>query len=1607
MRSRNWVFLCAACFAVSTFEAPCQVDTEPGPAIHLRSRSFTPVAQTFEIGSDSRSIGEKVHVLLQLCGKPDSSTRSALRQSGIVLLDYVPDDAWFASVPKNLVVDDAARQRILWMGEILPEDKLSPSLLRPRDATPDTSGADEDLVVRYFRDADPSVVQQQIEILGGIITDNTRELRRLAVRFDGARILELAAIDDIRWIELLPPPSRGESDRIRTHVGATESQVAGMTGAGVTVGVFENHHADVNHADFGGPARIARGDSDPLDADDHTTSVAGVIGGDGSHCLSPPNHGGAGNWDDDNWCYVGFCMYPWSKDHCDTANQWRGLAPATRLYTYDYATGNGAGTSSANEANFLGDLQTAVGTHHIDVANNSWGNFGCTAAGREFDYGEYRALCADLDDIVRGEFGRAVSVVFSAGNERDGFSDGSTEDTTCITQKTLPYANYGTINDPKAAKNIIVVGAVDSMDNRMTTYSSWGPVRDGRLKPDLVASGQHDGTVSSSGVRLLDNPWGCQNGQRCGSDIQQAYRAPATWNWPYYYNWFSATSSAAATVSGAMALVLESYRSHFGMFGDPLPSTLKALLIHGAQDLDDSTTWYNAGPDYASGYGLLQVNTSIHLAEDSVVEGQVEQGESAAYVLSTSAPVKITLAWDDAPGVENAATALVNDLDLVVRDPNGVRHYPWTLDPANPSAAASRSREDHTNNVEQVYVDEPVGYGQWTIEVVGGSVPTGPQRYSLVASGIASSTRSLRKGLVWLANVQNADGSWTYNREHPDAPFAVEDVWITSMATLAFLNLGVEESYPPVRKAIDWLRLQQRADGAITTEGGNDGTNTGLAVTALTATGNPQYYGTIVSAVNYLVDTQNVADPAHPDYGGWNNYGESYGSGPYNGIPNVWASATLNSTDHALQALHYGEAFEPSDTIVPSVVWDRAGVFVRRCQNLSATNPENMPGFDNDGGYLYMPTGRGVSLEGHSTGSMTGAGLWFLRATGLTDRSDPRVSAAWNWFAAHWVGRPTVHDLGWYYYDYGMARACAAWDIGALDTPIGHVDCHASVSSYVECDQAPDGHWDGTAPHAWETDIAATSLAVLALEMAELPAGSSLSITGGSPIRLEVIDPRGNLYVATGPTEEPKKVFIANAIGGDYAIRVVGLDAGDYTLTISGKVRGVARTITQYHGRTEAGRIDDSKLTVSSLAGPVTLDYVPRINTAPHAVAGPDQTLECTGSLEAIAHLDGSASSDPDSMTGTNDDIVSFDWTETGTPLTTGEWASVPLHLGTHDVTLTVSDRAGATGTDDTVITVLDTTPPTITCPASVTVECRGINSADVALPPATGTDFCYGSATVTNDRSPAGADASGTYPLGATVITFTATDGSGNSATCRSTVTVVDTTPPLVTVDASPNYLWPPNHKMYDVHNNVTVFEACDPSPSLVLEAASSSEPDDTPGGGDGNTVDDIQGATIGSADFDLRLRAERMGQGSGRIYSLRYTATDDSGNVGTVTDTVSVPHDQAGIEEPLALSVADSSATMVSWEPVYWARHFDVIRGDLAQLRADESNVDLGRVVCLGTNMTTNDTTGSEDPGVPEPGQVLFYLVQFSDGTNESGYGEHSAQKARVVGADGQACH
>jgi len=208
--------------------------------------------------------------------------------------------------------------------------------------------------------------------------------------------------------------------------------------------------------------------------------------------------------------------------------------------------------------------------------------------------------------------------------------------------------------------------------------------------------------------------------------------------------------------------------------------------------------------------------------------------------------------------------------------------------------------------------------------------------------------------------------------------------------------------------------------------------------------------------------------------------------------------------------------------------------------------------------------------------------------------------------------------------------------------------------------------------------------------------------------------------------------------------------------------------------------------------------------------------------------------------------------------------------------------------------------PPVADAGADSATECAGVEGAAVLLDGSGSTDpggsvdaiirhewfedFGLPSETFLGE----GQTLAATLSLGAHAITLRVTNAAGLDDLDEVVAAVVDTTSPEISVEVHPRSLWPPNHRLVPIATVVRATDACGP-PSIVLESIASSEPDDAPGSG--NTAGDIQGAEIGTPDFEFLLRAERAGSGAARIYTITYAAADASGNEAAAGAEVRVP--------------------------------------------------------------------------------------------------------------------
>ncbi|MBL8747282.1 MAG: S8 family serine peptidase [Phycisphaerae bacterium] len=600
------------------------------------------------------------------------SEKDALKASGLTLMNYVSENSYFAAVDADNLNPGAiaAVEPFRNIRPIQREWKLHPDLLSGKvqpwsivgEAKPGAAESNPMVAAYIMFHPDVDFDGKALGVLaehGAALVSPIEMVNGAVIELPYENIKALADADEVMWIEPPLPQFSELNAENRAITGANTAQAApyNLNGAGVTVLVYDGGRSRTTHVDFQGRAINLPGDTSSTS--DHSTHVSGTIGGAGVANINN-----------------------------------RGMAPGVLIVNAGFQFGGGNGFLYTDPGDMIADYTAAVTNHGADIANNSIGNntepngFDCSWQG---DYGFTDTI---IDSMVRGSInGEPFRIVWAAGNERQG--------TRCNVEG---FGSYYSSGPPANAKNHITVGALNANDDSMTTFSSWGPSDDGRMRPDISAPG-------------------CQNGGDGGVTSTSSSSDTA-------YNSKCGTSMASPTVCGLSALVLQDFRAQYPSRPDPRNSTLKAIWMHTAVDI------LNPGPDYQSGYGSVRVIPAIEFVRSgNFFENTVSQGGvyTATVVVSPSDTVlKVTIAWDDPAGTPNVNPTLVNDLDLVVTGPGG-QYFPWTLNPAAPSANAVRTTRNFRDNNEQVLINNPMP-GAYLIEVRGFNVPQGPQPFSLCAS---------------------------------------------------------------------------------------------------------------------------------------------------------------------------------------------------------------------------------------------------------------------------------------------------------------------------------------------------------------------------------------------------------------------------------------------------------------------------------------------------------------------------------------------------------------------------------------------------------------------------------------------------------------------------------------------------------------------------------------------------------------------------------------------------------------------------------------------------------------------------------------------------------
>ena len=358
-------------------------------------------------------------------------------------------------------------------------------------------------------------------------------------------------------------------------------------------------------------------------------------------------------------------------------------------------------------------------------------------------------------------------------------------------------------------------------------------------------------------------------------------------------------------------------------------------------------------------------------------------------------------------------------------------------------------------------------------------------------------------------------------------------------------------------------------------------------------------------------------------------------------------------------------------------------------------------------------------------------------------------------------------------------------------------------------------------------------------------ATTQLTITDESPPEIKL--PEGITAEATGPE------------GAAVTFTVSASDAVDGSVAASadppsGSTFKLGETTVNVTTSDAAGNSATASFTVTV-----------RDTTSPHLSAMPDDiTLEATGPSGAVATW----------TLPTADDVIDGELTPTAS-----HQPGDVFPLGETTVTYTAGDAHHNSATASFTVTVRDTTSPHLSAmPDDITLEATGPSGAVATWTPPTASDLVDGEVTPTADHDPGDV-----FPLGETIVTYTATDQAGNSATAGFTVTARDTKAPVFS----------------DMPDDITL-EATGPSGAVATWTAP--------------TASDL-------VDGDVTLAADHD---PGDVFPLgettvTYTATDQAGNSATASFTVTVrdttsPHLSA-MPDDITLEATGPSGAVATW--------------------------------------------------------------------------------------------
>jgi subtilisin family serine protease len=500
--------------------------------------------------------------------------------------------------------------------------------------------------------------------LGAEILNHSLPFETFRIRIPLASLHDVASLPWVRWVEEVRDDPVTWNDVSRDEIRVEEVQQApfNLTGQNVKLGIWDEGAVDEGHGDFAGRLTLM----EEMEVRNHPTHVAGTMAGDGA----------------------------------ESDGLYKGMAPRAEIYSWS----SWDSPDSPDDEPFW-EMLDAVDDPGIAVSQNSWGGVpSCELLG------SYN-LDANYEDQLVALAG--LNLVFAAGNLRAEQYEGA------YFACDIEFDNFfGSLPIQSSAKNVLTVGSVARDGTSMSVFSGWGPTRDGRIKPDVVAVGGQGAT-----------------GEGCPDGVVSALAGGG-------YVTGCGTSMSTPAVSGTLALLIERYRQEPYIVDPtvlPPPDLLKAVLLNTATDLG------TPGPDYRFGYGKVNARAAVGaLDQRAFRRGVVSQGDVQETKIQvhpsdgSGCDFQVLLNYADDAAPPASASTLINDLDLEVFSPGNVQHDPYRLNANFPELPAVPSPIHPAGPVEQVPVTGGEA-GEWTIRVTGVEVMKEVQVYTVTWRLAASS----------------------------------------------------------------------------------------------------------------------------------------------------------------------------------------------------------------------------------------------------------------------------------------------------------------------------------------------------------------------------------------------------------------------------------------------------------------------------------------------------------------------------------------------------------------------------------------------------------------------------------------------------------------------------------------------------------------------------------------------------------------------------------------------------------------------------------------------------------------------------------------------------